>query len=80
MNQSGSGMTERVVHLAETLEDITQGEEIVRFMNITGTQPELCDLPSVEVLQGMMEEAKDCYRQQLRSLSREELRALGTLI
>jgi hypothetical protein len=76
MNQSGGGMTARVVHLAEALADITQGEEIVWLMK----QPELCDLPSVEVLQGILEEAKDCYRQQLRALSQEELRALGTLI
>ena len=80
MNQSGSGMTERVVRLAGVLADITQGEEHVRHFQMTGVQPELSGLPSVDLMQTALEISKDIYRQQLRALSQEELRALGTLI
>ena len=80
MQQSGNGMTQQVVELAQVLKDIKEGESIVDFLHITGTQPELCELPSVDVLEGMLNEAKACYMQRMRTLSPEELRALGTLV
>jgi hypothetical protein len=73
-------MTARVLEMAEVLATISQGEEHVRFFQITGVQPELLGLPSVHLMQTALEVSKDIYRQQLRALSQEELRALGTLI
>ena len=80
MQQSGNGMTARVVELAQALKDINEAEDIVEFLHTTGTQPELCGLPSVDVLEGIVNEGKDCYMQQLRALSPEELRALQMMI
>ena len=77
MQQSGNGMTARVVELAQVLKDINQAESVVESLHTTG---EPRGLPSVDVLEGLLNEAKDCYMQQLRNLSPEELRALGTLV
>ena len=77
MQQSGNGMTARVVELAQVLKDINQGESIVESLHTTG---EPRGLPSVDVLEGLLNEAKDIYMQKLRTLSQEELRALGTLM
>ena len=80
MQQSGDGMTARVLEMADVMANIREGEEHVRFFQITGVQPELSGLPSVHLMQTALEMSKDIYRQQLRALSQEELRALGTLI
>ena len=80
MQQSGDGMTARVLEMADVMANIRKGEEHVLFFQITGVQPELSGLPSVHLMQTALEVSKDIYRQQLRALSQEELRALGTLI
>ena len=80
MQQSGDGMTARVLEMADVMANIREGEMHVLFFQITGVQPELAGLPSVNCMQTALELSKHIYRQQLRALSQEELRALGTLI
>ena len=79
MQQGGNGMTARVVELAQVLKDINQGESIVESLHATGAQPGPCE-PCLDVMEAALNLSKDIYMQQLRKLSPEELRALGTLI
>ena len=83
MQQSGNGMngmTPKVLELAQVLKDINEGESIVATLHATGAQPELCGLPSLDFLEAALNVSKDIYMQQMRTLSAEELRALGTLV
>lgn len=75
-----NGTTPKVLELAQELKDITQREGVMLFLRITGTPPEVCGLPSLDVLEGLMNRDKDLYMQQMRTLSPEELRALRTLV
>ena len=82
MQQSGNGMngmTPKVLELAQVLKDITQGESIVESLHATGAQPGPCE-PSLDFMEAALNVSKNIYMQQLRTLSPEELRALGTLM
>jgi hypothetical protein len=72
-------MTARVVELAEVLAHIKQGEADVEYWHAIGAQPGPA-FPSLAFMEAALNMSKDIYRQQLRALSQEELRALGTLI
>lgn len=79
MQQSGNGMTQKLVELAQVLKDIKQAEAEVEHWHATGAQPGPCE-PSLDFMEAALNMSKDIYMQQLRTLSPEELRALGTLI
>ena len=79
MQQSGDGMTARVLEMAEVMQAIKQGEVDVEYWHAIGAQPGPA-FPSLAFMEAGLEISKDIYRQQLRALSQEELRALGTLI
>jgi hypothetical protein len=74
MNQSNSVPSQKVLKMAAVLGHIMEGEEYIKSMQ---TQE---STTGIDFAEGVLEMAKDVYRQQLCSLSPEELRALGTLI
>jgi hypothetical protein len=79
MNQSGRGMTQRVVELAEVMVHLKQAEADIEYWHATGAQP-APGVPSLAFMEAALEVSKDTYRQQLRVLSQEEMCALDRLI
>ena len=81
----------KVLEMAQAFGDIMHTEEAVNMLRATGTDADAFvdffnehqtepGLSSADVLEALLDEAKNCYRQQLRTLSAQELRMLGTLI
>lgn len=81
MNQSNNVPSAAVLELAEIMEHITNAEEMVDFMHTPEGQAFANSaVPSLPVLEDLLQAAKNTYINQLRKLSVAEREVLRTLI
>lgn len=80
MNQSSNVPSAAVLELVAIMEHITTAEQFVDFMHTPQGQTSATSaVPSLAVLEGILNAAKDTYIKQLRKLSPEERELVRTL-